>query len=51
MMMIAAIAGTGAAVGLLKAADTLNPCRPVNLRDLGRQIAEAVVERDGELAV
>lgn len=47
--VITTISNPGAAVGLLKAADALNPHRPVNLRDIGRQIAEAVIDADGEL--
>ena len=49
--VITAIANPGAAVGLLKAADALNPYRPTNMRDLSRQIAEAVIAKDGELGV
>jgi alkylation response protein AidB-like acyl-CoA dehydrogenase len=36
---------------LLTAVAALDPYRPTNLRDLGRQIARAVIEKDGELAV
>lgn len=49
--VITTIANPGAAVGLLKAANGLNPWRPVNLRDIGRQIADAVIDADGELVV
>ncbi len=47
--VITAISNPGAAVGLLKAAEALNPIRQVNLRDIGRRIAEAVIENDGEI--
>jgi butyryl-CoA dehydrogenase len=49
--VITTIANPGAAVGLLKAAEALDPYRPTNMRDLGRQIADAVIDKDGELAV
>ncbi len=49
--VITAIANPGAAVGLLKAADALDPWRAVNMRDLCRQIADAVIDSDGELVV
>ncbi|MBN1345245.1 MAG: acyl-CoA dehydrogenase family protein [Phycisphaerae bacterium] len=49
--VITTIANPGAAVGLLKAADALNPWRPKNMRDLDRQIADAVIATDGELRV
>jgi alkylation response protein AidB-like acyl-CoA dehydrogenase len=49
--VITSMANPGAAIGLLKASDKLNPWRPANLRDLSRKIADAVIAKDGELAV
>jgi alkylation response protein AidB-like acyl-CoA dehydrogenase len=48
---INSIANPGAAVGLLKACDKLNPWRPMNVRDVSRQIAEAVIAHDGDVVV
>jgi hypothetical protein len=45
------IAPADAVDGLLQAAAALNPYRPINLRDTGRQIAAAVIENDGQLTV
>jgi len=49
--IINSIANPGAAIGLLKAAEKLNPWRPMNVRDTSRQIAEAVIAKDGDLVV
>ncbi len=49
--VITAIANPGAAIGLLKAAEKLNPWRPVNMRDLSHQIAEALIASNGVLTV
>jgi alkylation response protein AidB-like acyl-CoA dehydrogenase len=49
--LITTIAPADAVDGLLQAAAALNPYRPINLRDTGRQIAAAVIENDGQLTV
>ena len=49
--LITAITPADAVDGLLQAAAALNPCRPINLRDTGRQIGHAMIDSDGELAV
>jgi alkylation response protein AidB-like acyl-CoA dehydrogenase len=49
--IIHTMADTDTMSQLFKAAAVLDPYRPTNLRDLGRQIARAVIEKDGELAV
>jgi butyryl-CoA dehydrogenase len=48
--IIHAMADADAMPQWLNVAASLNPCRPTNLRDLGRLIARAVIEKDGELA-
>jgi hypothetical protein len=49
--VIATIAPDDMADGLLRAAAAISPYQPINLRDTGRQIAAAVIDKDGQLVV
>ena len=49
--VVATIAEPREAAFLRRSAAQLNPHRPINLRDCGRQIAQAVIETNGNLMV